>query len=82
MNIKINDKEKISTNNLVQFNLQTKFDFELNESENNTAQEKYYSSYPGLDNIIFDCKKYLEKDLEIVFNIGHPLPNTCFDYDK
>jgi hypothetical protein len=82
MNIKINDKEKISTNNLVQFNLQTKFDFELDKSENNTAQEKYYSSYPGLDNIIFDCKKYLEKDLEIVFNIGHPLPNTCFDYDK
>jgi len=80
MNIEISKKENSSISNLVEFNLQTKINFELDKSANNNLHEISYLSYPGVENIIFDCKKFLEKDLEIVFNIGQALPNINFDY--
>ena len=80
MNLEISKKENSSDTNLVEFNLQTKINFELDKSANNNFHEINYLSYPGVDKITNDCTRYLEKDLEIIFDIGQALPQLSFDY--
>jgi glycerophosphoryl diester phosphodiesterase len=83
MNFDINKTENNSSATVVEFSIREKQNFQLEKLEtqtNENTDKAFYLSYPGVDKLISDCKKFLEKDLEIVFDIGQALPETNFEH--